>query len=67
VGKLRITNKNLNIDYNNKCFIMLQFAKGSFMSTPQTLKEIDEADIDTEFTLDINPENATKLVSINLH
>ena len=46
---------------------MLQFAKGSFMSTPQTLQETDEANIDTEFILDVNNENMSKLISINLH
>ena len=37
------------------------------MSTPQTLEEVDEANIDTEFILDVNEGNMTKLISINLH
>ena len=46
---------------------MVQFGKNNFISTPQTIKEFDEATVDTEFTLDISSENMTNLIAINLH
>ena len=67
IEKLRITNQEVSIDSESQCFLMLQFGKDNFASTTQILKEFDETIVDTEFTLNINPENVTKLLSINLH